>query len=123
MERLEEKDRQEERRRQTIAGVKPPGGRHDLVDRIERVTKYPMALLGIAWLVIAIIVLTTDVNGSAPHSWSAPSSCSGPSCWWSTSCAWWSPPTAAATCRRGGWSRPPWWCPRSRAGTSSAWRR
>ena len=64
-ERLEEKERREERRRQIIAGVKPSGGRHDLVDRIERVTKDPMALLGMAWLVIAIIVLTTDLNGSA----------------------------------------------------------
>jgi voltage-gated potassium channel len=64
-ERLEEEDRREERRRQAIAGVKPSGGRHDLVDRIERVTRYPMALLGIAWLVIAIVVLTADVNGSA----------------------------------------------------------
>lgn len=64
-ERLDEKARKQERRRQTIAGVKPSGGRHDLVDRIERVTKYPTALLGIAWLVIAIIILTSDVNGSA----------------------------------------------------------
>ena len=64
-ERLEEKERKEERRRQVIAGAKPSGGRHDLVDRIERVTKYPMTLLGIAWLVIAIVVLTTDLNGSA----------------------------------------------------------
>jgi len=64
-ERLEEKERKEERRRQTIAGVKPSGGRHDLVDRIERVTKFPMAVLGFAWLVIAIVILTTDVNGSA----------------------------------------------------------
>ena len=65
-ERLEEKSRKEERRRQIIAGAKPSGGRHDLVDGIERVTKYPMALLGIAWLVIAIIIGTTDVNGTAP---------------------------------------------------------
>src|SRR5580700_9977974 len=64
-ERLEEKQRKEERRRQVVAGAKPSGGRHDLVDRIERVTKFPMALLGVAWLVIAIVVLTTDVNGSA----------------------------------------------------------
>jgi voltage-gated potassium channel len=63
-ERLEEKERNEERRRQIIAGVKPSGGRHDLVDRIERATKYPMAVLGIAWLVIGIAVVTTDVNGS-----------------------------------------------------------
>ena len=65
VERLEEKARKEERRRQQIAGAKPSGGRHDLVDDIERITKYPMAVLGIAWFVIAIIVLTTDRNGSA----------------------------------------------------------
>jgi voltage-gated potassium channel len=65
LERLEEKDRKEEERHQRIAGAKPSGGRHDLVDRIERITKYPMALLGVAWLVVAIIVLTRDLNGSA----------------------------------------------------------
>jgi voltage-gated potassium channel len=64
-ERLEEKARKEERRRLIIAGAEPSGGRHDLVDRIERTTRYPMAVLGIAWLVIAIAVVTTDVNGSA----------------------------------------------------------
>jgi voltage-gated potassium channel len=64
-ERLEEKERKDERRRQTIAGAMPSGGRHDLVDRIEQVTKFPMALLGVVWLVIAIIVLTDEVNGSA----------------------------------------------------------
>ena len=64
-ERLEEKDRRDERRRQHIAGVKPSGGRHDLVDRIEDVTKYPMLALGIAWLVVAIVVGTTDLNGTA----------------------------------------------------------
>ncbi|HUD18624.1 MAG TPA: hypothetical protein VMQ59_15255, partial [Acidimicrobiales bacterium] len=64
-ERLEEKEAKEERRRQVIEGAKPSGGRHDLVDRIEQVTKYPMALLGVAWLVIAIVILTTDVDGSA----------------------------------------------------------
>ncbi len=64
-ERIEEKERKEERRRQEIAGVKPSGGRHDLVDRIEEITKIPMVLLGIAWLVIAIVILTTDVNSSA----------------------------------------------------------
>jgi voltage-gated potassium channel len=64
-ERLEEEARKKERRRQAIAGVKPSGGRHDLVDRIERVTRYPMALLGIAWLVIGIVVVTAGVNGSA----------------------------------------------------------
>ena len=65
LERLEEQERKEERRRQAIAGAKPSGGRHDLVDRIEHVTKFPMALLGVAWLVIAIVVLSDEVNGSA----------------------------------------------------------
>ena len=64
-ERIEEKERKEERRRQAIAGAKRSGGRHDLVDRIERITKVPMSLLGVAWLILAIVVLTTDVNGSA----------------------------------------------------------
>jgi voltage-gated potassium channel len=64
-ERLEEKERRDERRRQVIAGAKPSGGRHDLVDRIERVTKFPMTVLGVAWLVLAIVVLSTDVNGSS----------------------------------------------------------
>jgi voltage-gated potassium channel len=65
LDRLEEKQRKDERRRQRIAGAKPSGGRHDLVDRIEAVTKYPMALLGLAWFVVGIVVVTTDVNGSA----------------------------------------------------------
>lgn len=64
-ERLEEKARKENRRRQVIAGAKPSGGRHDLVDRIEEVTKYPLAVLGAAWLVLAIIVVTTDINRTA----------------------------------------------------------
>jgi hypothetical protein len=64
-ERLEEQRRKDERRRQIIAGTKPAGGRHDLVDNIERLTKYPLALLGLAWLVVAIAVLTQDLNGSA----------------------------------------------------------
>jgi voltage-gated potassium channel len=64
-ERLEEKERKDERRRQVIAGAKPSGGRHDLVDRIEGVMKYPMTLLGVAWLVILFVVVTTDVTSSA----------------------------------------------------------
>lgn len=63
-ERLEEKERKDERRRQVIAGARPSGGRHDLVDRIEGVMKYPMSLLGIAWLVIVFVLVTTDVTSS-----------------------------------------------------------
>lgn len=63
--RLSELALREERRCQRILGEKPSGGRHDLVDRIERVTRYPMILLGLAWLVVGIVVVTTDVRGSA----------------------------------------------------------
>lgn len=61
-ERLDEKARKEERRRQVIAGAKPSGGRNDLVDRIEEITKYPLAVLGVAWLVLGIIVVTTSIS-------------------------------------------------------------
>jgi voltage-gated potassium channel len=64
-ERLQQKERKEEQRRQALAGAKPSGGRHDLVDRIEQHTRIPMALLGVAWLVLAIMALNSDVNGSA----------------------------------------------------------
>jgi voltage-gated potassium channel len=64
-ERLEEKQRKDQRRRQAVDGAKPSGGRHDLVDRIEQVTKFPMSVLGVVWLILAIVVLTTDVNSSA----------------------------------------------------------
>jgi voltage-gated potassium channel len=63
-ERLAEKAHQEERRRQKVAGSKPSGGAHDVVDDIERATRYPMTVLGIAWLVITIIILTASANGS-----------------------------------------------------------
>jgi voltage-gated potassium channel len=61
-ERLDEKARKEDRRRQVIAGTKPSGGRNDLVDRIEEVTKYPLAVLGAAWLVLGIIAVTTGIS-------------------------------------------------------------
>jgi voltage-gated potassium channel len=64
-ERLEEKRAKEERRRQAIAGAKPTGGRHDLVDGIERITKYPMTMLGLAWLVIAIVVVAAHLSARA----------------------------------------------------------
>ena len=62
--RLEDKARREQRRAEVIAGAKPSGGRHDLCDRIEDLTKYPMAILGVAWLVVAIVVVTTNVDNS-----------------------------------------------------------
>lgn len=63
--RLVETARKEEERCRRIAGDKPSGGRHELVDRIERATRFPMLVVGIAWMVLAVIVLTIDVNRSA----------------------------------------------------------
>jgi voltage-gated potassium channel len=63
--RLADKEHKEEQRRRRIAGDKPSGGRHELVDRIERATRFPMLVVGIAWMVLAVIVLTIDVNRSA----------------------------------------------------------
>lgn len=63
-ERLAEKERKEESRLGRIAGDKPSGGRNDLVDRIERVTRYPMAILGVAWLALGITILTTNLKQS-----------------------------------------------------------
>jgi voltage-gated potassium channel len=64
--RLAEKAEKSERRQQQVADAKPSGGRHDLVDRIEDLTKYPLTVLGVAWLVLAIIVTTTTLSGPAP---------------------------------------------------------
>lgn len=62
--RLEEKERAEQRRQQVIAGARPSGGRHDLTDRVEQVMKWPMSVLGAAWLVIAVVAVTTGVSRS-----------------------------------------------------------
>jgi voltage-gated potassium channel len=64
-ERLEEKARREERRRGAIDAARPSGGRNDVVDSIERVTKVPLAVIGLLWLVLGIIVVTTDQHRSA----------------------------------------------------------
>ena len=61
-ERLEEKQRREQLRNARIAGSKPSGGRNDLVDRIERITKYPLTIVGVAWLVLGIVVLSTTTR-------------------------------------------------------------
>jgi voltage-gated potassium channel len=42
------------------------GGRHDTVDKIEDATKLPLAVLGVAWLVVAIVVVTSTAHGNAP---------------------------------------------------------
>jgi voltage-gated potassium channel len=64
-ERLEAKADRDDRRRQHAVAGKPHGGRHDLVDHIEDVTKYPLTVLGVAWLVVGVVILSTDVNRAA----------------------------------------------------------
>ena len=64
-ERLEAKADRDDRRQQRVGGDKPHGGRHDLVDRIEYVTKYPLTVLGVAWFVVGVVILTSNVNRSA----------------------------------------------------------
>jgi voltage-gated potassium channel len=61
VERLRSKEELAERRRQHVAGVKLTGGRHDIVDRVERVTKYPLSLLGVAWLVLLVVVVSVHL--------------------------------------------------------------
>ncbi len=65
-ERLEEKARRDERRSGAIDAARPSGGRNDVVDAVERVTKFPLAIIGLVWLVLGIIVVTTDRHKSAP---------------------------------------------------------
>lgn len=64
VERLEDKQRKQERFRSQVDKGKPSGGRHDLVDRIERATRYPMTLVGLVWLAVSVAAISADANGS-----------------------------------------------------------
>ncbi|HEX3793783.1 MAG TPA: ion channel [Acidimicrobiales bacterium] len=44
----------------------PADPRRDRLERIERVLRFPMAFVGIAWAVVGIVVLTTNAHGLAP---------------------------------------------------------
>jgi voltage-gated potassium channel len=65
-ERLELEAHRDARRAGIVDAAKPSGGRHDVVDRIEDVTKFPLAVLGVVWLVVAIVVVTSTAHGNAP---------------------------------------------------------
>jgi voltage-gated potassium channel len=65
LDRLQQAEERDERRRQQVAGAKPSGGRHDLVDRVEAITRVPVAILGAAWVVVFVMVLTRRADGSA----------------------------------------------------------
>jgi voltage-gated potassium channel len=60
LDRIEHKVREEERRRSLVEGKKPSGGRHDRVARIEELTRFPLTVLGVVWLVLSIVVLTSS---------------------------------------------------------------
>jgi voltage-gated potassium channel len=45
----------------------PTDSRRDMLERVERVIRIPMAVLGVAWAVLAIVVLSTRSTGLAPQ--------------------------------------------------------
>jgi voltage-gated potassium channel len=65
-ERIELEAHRDARRAGIVDAAKPSGGRHDTVDRIEDLTKFPLAVLGVVWLVVAIVVVTSAAHGTSP---------------------------------------------------------
>jgi voltage-gated potassium channel len=65
--RLEREYARSQQRADKEAAAKGPSDpRRESLDRVETVLRYPMAILGVVWAVIGIIVLTTDNRGLAP---------------------------------------------------------
>lgn len=66
--RLERAEARNQRRSDAVEVRRGPvETRSDRLDRTERVLRFPMAALGVAWAVIGIAVLTTDNRGLAPQ--------------------------------------------------------
>jgi voltage-gated potassium channel len=66
--RLEREEALQARREETIERAKGElTGRRQVLDRYERRVNFPMALLGLAWGVLAAVALTTGVQGTAPE--------------------------------------------------------
>lgn len=67
-ERLERQGQLEQRRRATLEGARgEPAGRRQALERYEHTASFPMAVLGVAWAVVAVIVLTASLHGAAPE--------------------------------------------------------
>jgi voltage-gated potassium channel len=66
--RLERQEQLQQRRQGALAGVKSTlGGRDLMLERYERVASFPMAVLGVAWAVAAVIVLSGSRHGTGPE--------------------------------------------------------
>lgn len=65
VERLEAKGEREERRLRHVARGKDARGNHDTVERVESWTKYPMTVLGLAWLVLLIADRSVATKGTS----------------------------------------------------------
>jgi voltage-gated potassium channel len=66
--RLEHQEALRESREATVERAKgESGSRRRSLDRWEHVAGLPMAVLGVAWGVLAVVVLTTGIRGTAPE--------------------------------------------------------
>jgi len=66
--RLEHQEVLRKSREATVERAKgESGSRRRSLDRWERVAGLPMAVLGVAWGVLAVVVLTTGIRGTAPE--------------------------------------------------------
>jgi voltage-gated potassium channel len=66
--RLEHEEEVRQRRAAALAGTATEvPDRRQKIERIERAIRFPMAVLGVAWAVIGIIVVTTNSRGLAPE--------------------------------------------------------
>lgn len=63
-ERLEGQVARRRQREQHIADHTSSGGRHDVVATMERVTRFPLVVLGAAWLVLLVIDRSVSVSPS-----------------------------------------------------------
>lgn len=64
-ERLAAKETLRRRRDEEVAAAIPHDRRHDLAGAIEHATRYPVAIAGLAWLVVAIVVASDHADSTA----------------------------------------------------------
>ena len=64
--RLEAAEKREKNRVDTLGSSVVRQPEFEAVERFARRTNWPMAVLGVAWGVLAVVLLTTDLNGVAP---------------------------------------------------------
>lgn len=66
--RLERLGQDQQRREESLARAKETlSARRRAVERYEHAASFPMAVLGVVWAVVGVIVITTSANGVAPE--------------------------------------------------------